>query len=200
MAGAVPAAVDRRPRPEGAPVPKHGVTAPDERPPLLQITSTPDGAMVYSDGRLVGQTPLRLSALVAETDYQLVVEKAGHQPAILRVRLQQGEDKQLTVTLKKRARSAAAVLSPRSQGRQTETAAAPGPPQQEEGFLTVKTAPWTKVTIDGKPYGSTPLFKARLPAGSHTVAFANEQEGISETRKVRIEPGEVVKLDLQLKK
>jgi hypothetical protein len=67
------------------------------------------------------------------------------------------------------------------------------------GTLTLRTTPWAKVTIDGKPFGSTPLYKVELGSGPHTVRLVNEEFGVDETRKVIIKPGQASRLNLTLK-
>jgi hypothetical protein len=74
------------------------------------------------------------------------------------------------------------------------------PAAAEDGFLTLKTTPWTKVSIGGTPYGSTPLFRVKLHPGQLSVVLVNEQEGINETKTVKIVAGELTKLDLMLGK
>lgn len=78
--------------------------------------------------------------------------------------------------------------------RVTEEAPAP----DEDGFLTLKTNPWAKVSIAGVPYGSTPVFKLRLPAGRHELHLVNEQAGVDVRRTVTIAGGETKKLSLDL--
>ncbi len=60
----------------------------------------------------------------------------------------------------------------------------------EKGFLTIDTYPWTKVTVNGRVLGTTPLVKAPLAAGSYTVVLENSDDKISERVTVTIKPGE----------
>jgi serine/threonine-protein kinase len=62
----------------------------------------------------------------------------------------------------------------------------------EKGFLTIDTYPWTKVTVNGRALGSTPLVKAPLAAGAYTVVLENPDEKISEHVTVTIKAGETV--------
>ncbi|MBL8957452.1 MAG: serine/threonine protein kinase [Myxococcaceae bacterium] len=64
------------------------------------------------------------------------------------------------------------------------------------GHLTVRTKPYTVVSVDGDIIGSTPLLRP-LPAGKHFVLLVNKEKGISETREVTVAAGEIVKLDLE---
>jgi serine/threonine-protein kinase len=68
----------------------------------------------------------------------------------------------------------------------------------EDGFLTLQTTPWTQVSIDGEPEGSTPLFKLRLRAGKHTLHLVNEQAGIDVTRNLTVGPAANEKVSWQL--
>ena len=65
--------------------------------------------------------------------------------------------------------------------------AAPG-----TGTLRVQTRPWSKVSIDGRPVGTTPLMNVPLSAGSHTLVFTNDDFGIKKVVKVQIEAGQVL--------
>ena len=51
----------------------------------------------------------------------------------------------------------------------------PAPP----GFLTINTSPWTRVEIDGRFSGSTPLFRERLLPGEHKLRLSNDRLGIN---------------------
>lgn len=75
---------------------------------------------------------------------------------------------------------------------------APVAAAQGLGFVTLDSAPWSRVAIDGVPAGSTPIFKARLPAGRHSIVFTAES-GARATRDVDVKPGAVVKLQVDLK-
>jgi serine/threonine-protein kinase len=59
----------------------------------------------------------------------------------------------------------------------------------EYGFLTLDTTPWSHVSVDGSPLGQTPIVRARLPAGLHTLTLANGERGIATTYQVSIEAG-----------
>lgn len=72
-----------------------------------------------------------------------------------------------------------------------QTAAAPTE-IGEKGFLTIDTYPWTKVTVNGRTLGSTPLVKAPLAAGTYTVTLENPDEKITERVTITIKPGETV--------
>jgi eukaryotic-like serine/threonine-protein kinase len=69
---------------------------------------------------------------------------------------------------------------------------------QGVGTLRVNTRPWSKVSIDGKPYGNTPKMNIELPAGEHTLTFVNEEFGIRKSVPVTITSGQVQSVVLNL--
>lgn len=54
------------------------------------------------------------------------------------------------------------------------------------GILRINTKPWTKVYVDGKLKGTTPLMKIRLKAGRHKITMLNNGKGIRKTIWVTI--------------
>jgi eukaryotic-like serine/threonine-protein kinase len=68
----------------------------------------------------------------------------------------------------------------------------------EPGFLTLDTAPWTQVWIDGAYAGSTPLFKHRLTPGEHTLTLVNESAAVRAEEVVTVGEAHVRKLKLIL--
>lgn len=70
------------------------------------------------------------------------------------------------------------------------------PPQP--GFLTLDTAPWTIVYVDGAYVGSTPLFRHPLPPGAHTLTLVNERAGVLAHEDVVVDEGTARKLKLLL--
>ncbi len=62
-----------------------------------------------------------------------------------------------------------------------------------ESTLILNSAPWSTVTVDGRPVGNTPIRNLRVSAGSHSVRFQNglipEQV---ETRRITVEEGRSV--------
>jgi serine/threonine-protein kinase len=59
------------------------------------------------------------------------------------------------------------------------------------GTLRVQTRPWSKVSVDGRYVGNTPLMGVELSAGRHTLTFINEEFGIRKTVRVQILAGQV---------
>jgi hypothetical protein len=59
----------------------------------------------------------------------------------------------------------------------------------EFGFLTLDSTPWSQVSADGTPLGQTPIVRAKLPAGPHTLVLTNSERGLSSTYQITIEAG-----------
>ena len=101
-----------------------------------------------------------------------------------------------------RARAAlaarAAAAAPRAGARPEPVAAAEPEPEPEPepaggggtGTLRVQTRPWSKVFVDGRLVGNTPLMGVELSAGRHTLTFVNDDFGIRKTVKVDIQAGQ----------
>ena len=74
-----------------------------------------------------------------------------------------------------------------------DSAPAPAPAAEAApAYLTLETFPWTKVSIDGKAIGATPLVHVSLPAGTHTVTMENAGEGVRESTVVTLKSGETL--------
>lgn len=178
-------------------------------PAMLSVESTPAGATVTAGSFLLGTTPLEVKTLSAGVRHELTIAHADFVTQKTFVELVPGETKKVNVTLQRAALAVLEVTPPVQKTRprpKAETVQATERPNEQpavfasEGYLTIKTTPWTKVTIAGAPYGATPVFKLRLPAGKHMVQLTNETEGIDATRVVQIKGGETTKLDLMLEK
>jgi serine/threonine-protein kinase len=68
----------------------------------------------------------------------------------------------------------------------------PAPAQRADGdfgFLTIDTSPWSQVSADGVSLGQTPIVRAKLAAGTHTLLLVNTERGVSTTYQITIEPG-----------
>lgn len=138
----------------------------------LTVVCRPEAA-VYLDGVLVGTTPLEAFRLPPGR-YQLLLRAADYDDASRTVVVRAGE----TTRISHRFR--------------------PPEPAPALGRLTVSTAPWAEVWVDGVPRGATPLLDLVLPAGDHDVLLLNRDAGIRETRTVTIRADETSRLDLTL--
>jgi serine/threonine protein kinase len=70
-----------------------------------------------------------------------------------------------------------------------------GPPTGEappatDATLSINTDPWSEVTLDGAPIGSTPIWRRRVRAGSHTIVMRNPVSGVERRVTVSLEPGQ----------
>jgi len=165
--------------------------------PRLSITTTPPGAAVTVDGAPLGLTPLS-SDRVPPGNHELMLRLDGHKPLKEVVTdLLAGERRTLERTLE-RAPAVAARLTPATTTAPAQ-AGLPPPTADCFGALTLDTTPWSKVTIDGDPYGTTPLFVRRIKGGVHKVVFENEAEGLNVVRSVTTKCDDPVKLKFTLK-
>ena len=162
------------------------------KPSILELESDPPGASVWVGGRLVGETPLELDMLAPGMDHDLQISKRGYEDEALKVKLAVGERLERKVRLTKRAKKTVRV-------RPTDPEPTPVVVADQIGYLTLKTTPWAKVSIDGEPYGSTPIWKEKLAPGKHRVRLVNEQEGVDVTKVITIKPGALTKQEWTLK-
>jgi hypothetical protein len=59
----------------------------------------------------------------------------------------------------------------------------------DSGYLDITGLPPTKVLVDGKEVGTTPVSGLKLAPGNHDVTFVDESSG-NRTMTVSIEPGQ----------
>jgi hypothetical protein len=65
------------------------------------------------------------------------------------------------------------------------------------GFLTITAKPFVLVHIDGKDLGTTPIYRRRLAAGSHTIELISPDDGSVRLRRtLDIAPGVLSRIDL----
>lgn len=64
-----------------------------------------------------------------------------------------------------------------------------GKKRRRPGFITLQSQPWSEVWLNGKKLGLTPLFKAQLPAGRHTLELRNPERKIKHKLRVLIRSG-----------
>jgi hypothetical protein len=67
-----------------------------------------------------------------------------------------------------------------------------------EGTIRVLVHPWAKVTLDGKLLGITPLKPIKVPEGVHELVFENSDLKLKRRQKVRVQPGQVSEVKLNL--
>jgi serine/threonine protein kinase len=160
-------------------------------PGRLTLNSVPAGAEVYLDKRLLGATPLKGLKLRPNRDFKLRLYHERHQGKTITLRLKSFEHRVLNVRLLPLANAGTGAAT---------TSLPPAKKLEGQGFLTVDTQPWTKVTI--RETGTSrvsPFAKIPLPTGTYHLDFENRIAKIQETRKVRILRGEtkLIRLDFQ---
>ena len=71
--------------------------------------------------------------------------------------------------------------------------------EEQTGFLTLDTSPWTNVYLNEKKLGETPINRLKVPAGKIKLVLKNSAEGIEQEYWVTIKPGELTRKRLGLK-
>ncbi len=61
------------------------------------------------------------------------------------------------------------------------------------GEVNIFTRPPAEMYVDGKSFGSTPVWKLKLPAGEKKIRFINKSRGIDVEKTVVVKPDELVK-------
>lgn len=90
-------------------------------------------------------------------------------------------------------------ITPTARTNQPQPSAT-APDETGNGSLVVTVNPWGNVSVDGRPYGSTPLAPISLPAGNHTVSVNNPELGASRSATVKVAPGKTARVGFDLKK
>ncbi len=168
---------------------------PPQPPPVaprltrLKVETDPIGARVILDRKTVGIAPAELSGLDAGV-HHLLATLAGHLPAEQDVTLEEGEKAAVVL-----------VLKPIEAAPPPPPAPAPAPAPKhvaEKGKLTLSTTPWTRVSLNGRVLGDTPLVEFPLPAGRHVLKLSNDDKGISRSIEVEIKAGQTTTKKLSL--
>ncbi|MFO0553580.1 MAG: protein kinase [Polyangiaceae bacterium] len=68
------------------------------------------------------------------------------------------------------------------------------------GTLIVSVNPWGNVTVDGRPYGQTPMGAITLPAGTHSVTVTNPELGATRSGSVKVVSGKQASIGFDLRK
>ena len=74
----------------------------------------------------------------------------------------------------------------------------PPPPRPKNGELVVDSRPWSRVTLDGAAWGTTPVTK-KVRAGRHTLVLENEEQGLKKTVTVTVTADETETVRVNLK-
>ena len=141
-------------------------TPPAAAPPTARFRSTPSGAQVYVNGRLVGRTPVDWDDGEPGAKVKVEYRLDGHG----------AESFSAALPAAGGVESFPRTLEPRS--------AVPG-----KVSVNVKSG-WANVFIDGEKVDTTPLFNHALAPGKHSIRVVNEATGVDETRSVTVASGE----------
>ncbi len=169
---------------------------------VLELTSVPPGATVMAGKTVLGSTPVTINTLVPKVEHLLVLEKRNFESKQIRITLAAGKVHQEKVTLAKRKPGKKGRRGGTKAGKTTPESVAAAPPLAKAagtGFLSCKTTPYTTVFFKGKALGETPFARKSLPAGTHTLRFVNQDEGVDEKRQVTIAADQVTKFKPKFK-
>jgi serine/threonine protein kinase len=142
----------------------------------LLLTSTPAGATVQVDERVLDErTPITLNELAPGT-YRLRVERSGFEPYEAETVIAAGEVARVEVTL-----AASEAVQPVAR----------------TGRLSVNTRPWSRVFVGGRSLGTTPIGGATVPAGTIRLRLV-DRDGTTHERSVRVRPNEETRIFFDL--
>ncbi len=137
---------------------------------IAWFASSPPGADVFVDGRLVGKTPTEWKEGAAGGRYGVEYRLSGYESTRFTASLpRQGGRESFERTLQERAKA--------------------------EGKLSVNVSGgWADIYVDGKQIGTTPIFGYSLPAGTYAVRARNDGIGLDQTKQVTVKAGETASL------
>ena len=171
------------PAPEEMAINPPVVVAQSAPAPTLDILSRPPGARVIVDGEeLRTTTPIHAEQFTSGM-HKVIVEKRGYMSRELAVQLGDGEHRTLDVELRPGAKRVVRVVQPKT----------------PQGFLTVRTVPWSKVFEGARLLGTTPMANVPLAEGTHTLTFVNPELPPLK-RSVTVRAGEEERMSIELKK
>ncbi len=150
------------------------VPAVVEKTSSIAVETEPPGALVTVDGKAAGVAPLTVSEVNAG-EHVIEASLGGHGSVKRTVTVSlEGERLMIVLTLPQKKADV------------------------RQGKLTLSTDPWTRVSLNGKLLGDTPLIEVSLPAGRHVLKLANEQAKIDTSIEVEVKAGQVTKKVLHL--
>ena len=152
--------------------PEAPVTVPNDAPtpPSVVFRSTPPGAGIYLNDRLIGQTPMTWRSGSAGDTLQVKYQLDGYS-SISFSTIVPGEDQQERISKTLKAKAAA------------------------PGKVRVQVKGWADVYVDGRASGQTPL-TLELSAGSHTIRVQNPETGYEAQKTVDVVSGQLTKVML----
>lgn len=154
----------------------------------LELTDGPDseGASVTVDGRRVGHLPTEVD-LSAGDSHEIQARKRGFMDFTRQVVFDGNANQNVEITLTPAeggaTQSSASYASAPAPVRSSSTAAASHPatqasaPASSPGLLDITSTPPSRVVVNGRPMGMTPLHGVRVEPGHQTVVFVNPDLG-----------------------
>jgi serine/threonine protein kinase len=137
---------------------------------IAWFSSSPAGADVFVDGRLVGKTPVEWNGGSAGSRYSVEYRLGGFESAKFSANL------------------------PKAGGRENFERSLQER-QKADGKLSVNVSGgWADIFVDGKQIGTTPIFGYVLPAGTYSVRAKNDGIGLDQTQRVTVKAGETASL------
>ena len=65
----------------------------------------------------------------------------------------------------------------------------PRPRTRASGYLTVNSMPWSRVRLNGRIIGNTPVVKQRIPAGSHRLELLSAKGKLRRSLRIKVPAG-----------
>jgi serine/threonine protein kinase len=153
--------------------------AANEKGSVIVVETDPTGAQVRVDGAVAGRSPLTVNE-VSLGEHSIEAMLAGYGPIKRSLTVASGGARLMVLlTLPKESRKK-------------------GPVELAKGKLTLNTDPWTRVMLNDKVFGDTPLINVPLPVGTYRLRLINEKQRIDTAVEVEIRAGQVTKKALRL--
>ncbi len=138
--------------------------------PALKVLTRPGGAQVSVDGIKRGSSPTVLADL--PPGKHEVVARFPERPNVVRVvDLVAGEETEVELVFKEKA------------PKRISQAAEPA-------VVSINSDPWSNVTLDGKPFGTTPILNRDISPGRHHIVMTNPVRNLTRKVTFSVKPGD----------
>jgi serine/threonine protein kinase len=145
----------------------------------IAITSSPNGAVVFLDGKRIGRTTPCTISDVAIGSHDIRLVKKGYDPVEVTRNVELDIETNVRVSMNK-------------------TKPDQEPPPAEPSFLKVTAKPWAKIYIDDRYVETTPIAKPiKVSAGAHMVKLENPSFKIWQ-QKITFNSGKTHSIDVRL--
>jgi serine/threonine-protein kinase len=148
---------------------------------FLVIESVPTEAQITLNGKVIDARTPHTLRLIAGERVTVEVNKSGFRTFQQRLPLTSGETHTIRAELER-----------------TRDTGGGGDQVAGTGRLYFNAIPYCNVTIDGRPYGVTPLVGVEIPAGRHTIRCSSPPIGVTKTVPVNIPPNGTVRHQIKL--